>query len=163
MRKILEKYDKFEKNLLILSLFVNTIIVFMQVIMRSVFNASISWSEEMSRYIFIWQIWMGTSIAFKSNQHIKVDLIYNIFKSKRAHKIIETIVDLIWLIFNVFLCYVGFKLLVSMNARGALSSGMRLPLVYVYLALPLSSLILSIRIVLSIFDKFTKNTVEEVK
>lgn len=163
MRKILEKYDKFEKNLLILSLLVNTIIVFMQVIMRSVFNASISWSEEMSRYIFIWQIWMGTSIAFKSNQHIKVDLIYNIFKSKRAHKIIETIVDLIWLIFNVFLCYVGFKLLVSMNARGALSSGMRLPLVYVYLALPLSSLILSIRIVLSIFDKFTKNTVEEVK
>ena len=60
--------------------------------------------------------------------------------------------NIIWFSFNVFLVYVGVKLLGSMNARNALSSGMRLPLVYVYAALPVSSFILAIRILFDSID-----------
>lgn len=53
--------------------------------MRTVFHNSLSWSEELSRYIFIWQIWLGASIALKEDEHINVTLIYN-FVKKKEHR-----------------------------------------------------------------------------
>lgn len=154
MKKFLDKYNYLEERFLVFSLGVTVLLVFFQIIMRTLFNASLSWSEELSRYIFIWQIWLGTSVAFSKREHIKVDLIFSIFKSKRSHKIINFIVSLIWLSFNVFLVYQGIKLLNSMNARNALSSGMRIPLIYIYAALPISSFMLSIKILYSMFEEF---------
>ena len=152
MRNLLKKFNKFEEMVLVSSLVLNVMIVFMQVIMRYFFNTSITWSEELSRYIFIWQVWLGSSIAFVDNQHIRVDLIFSIFKSENSQKVLHLINNIIWFSFNVFLVYVGVKLLGSMNARNALSSGMRLPLVYVYAALPVSSFILAIRILFDSID-----------
>lgn len=162
MEKLLKRYNKIEETILVGSLIVNVCIVFIQVIMRYFFNTSLAWSEELSRYIFIWQVWLGSSIAFVDRQHIRVDLIFSIFKSKKSEKIINLLVNIIWLIFNLFLVYIGIKLLQSMSARNALSSGMRLPLVYVYSALPVSSFILSIRILFNTIDLITgKNSIEE--
>ena len=155
MRNLLKKFDKFEEMVLVSSLVINVIIVFMQVIMRYFFNTSLTWSEELSRYIFIWQVWLGSSIAFVDNQHIRVDLIFSIFKSEKSQRVLHLINNIIWFSFNVFLFYVGVKLLESMSARNALSSGMRLPLVYVYAALPVSSFILTIRVLLDSIDLIT--------
>lgn len=159
MKKVIEKFDIFEERLLVASLAFNVLVVFFQIIMRSIFNMSISWSEELSRYIFIWQTWLGVSIAYRYNEHIRVDMIYNFFKSEKSKKSINAIVDLIWLGMNLFLLYQGVKLLGSMNARNALSSGMRLPLVYIYAALPISSLLLSMRIIVNFFYKNDENNI----
>lgn len=56
-------YNNLEEYLLVVSLVINVLLVFLQVIMRTVFKNSLTWSEELSRYIFIWQIWLGASIA----------------------------------------------------------------------------------------------------
>ena len=58
-------YNNLEEYLLVVSLVINVLLVFLQVIMRTVFKNSLTWSEELSRYIFIWQIWLGASIALK--------------------------------------------------------------------------------------------------
>lgn len=48
-------YNNLEEYLLVVSLVINVLLVFLQVIMRTVFKNSLTWSEELSRYIFIWQ------------------------------------------------------------------------------------------------------------
>ena len=58
-----------------------------------------------------------------------------------------------WLAFNIFLTYKGFDLCQSMASRHTLSSGMRLPLTYVYAALPVASFFLSLRLVYSLYTK----------
>ena len=68
-------YNNLEEYLLVVSLVINVLLVFLQVIMRTVFKNSLTWSEELSRYIFIWQIWLGARIALKYNEHIRVTLI----------------------------------------------------------------------------------------
>lgn len=153
MKKILDTYDKIEEGILVFSLVLNVLLITLQIVMRSIFNSSLSWSEELSRYIFIWQIWMGVSIAYKEKQHINVDLIFSIFKSEEFKRGMEILVDIICLIFNGFLLSEGIKLLISMNARGALSSGMRLPLIYVYAALPVSSFFVMIRLIVNIVEQ----------
>lgn len=147
MKRWIAYYDSFEEKLLIISLAVNVILILSQIIMRAAFNASLVWSEEVARYIFIWQIWLGTSVSYRRKSHISVDIIYNIFKSRLSHKIIRTGIDLIWLGFNLYLFYAGAKLVDSMITRHVLSAGLRLPLVYVYAALPVSAAILSLRLI----------------
>ena len=147
MKKFLQKYDKFEEYLLIGSLVFNVLLIFSQIFMRTIFNYSLSWTEEFSRYIFIWQTWLGTSIALKYKQHIRVEILINIFKKAKNKKILEISVNLIWIAFSIFLLYAGTLLCKSMIARNVLSSGMRIPLVFVYSCLPISSLIVLIRLI----------------
>ena len=147
MKKFLQKYDKFEEYLSTASLVFNVLLIFSQIFMRTIFNYSLSWTEELSRYIFIWQTWLGTSIALKYKQHIRVEILINIFKKAKNKKILEISVNLIWIAFSIFLLYAGTLLCKSMIARNVLSSGMRIPLVFVYSCLPISSLIVLIRLI----------------
>ena len=61
--------DHLEEYILIGSLFVSVALVFVQIVMRYAFKNSIFWSEELVRYIFLWQIWLGASYATKENKH----------------------------------------------------------------------------------------------
>ena len=53
------------------------IFVFGNVIMRYFFNSSLTWAEEVSRFLFIWLIFLGSIIAFKDNEHLGVDTLVN--------------------------------------------------------------------------------------
>ena len=156
MRKLISFYDQFEEKLLVGSLMFSTALIFIQVIMRSGFNSSLSWSEELSRYIFIWQIWLGTSIALRTDKHISVDILLGAFKSARAKACIRFIGMLIWFLFSLFLLYNGGLLTKSMIARKTLSSGMRIPLYVVYASLPISSLMVCLRLIEKLKYNFLK-------
>ena len=139
-------YNNLEEYLLIASLVLNVLLVFTQVIMRTVFRNSLTWSEELSRYIFIWQIWLGASIALKYNEHIRVTLIFSFLKNKRVQAFIALLADLIWFLFCAYMIVNGKELLMSMAGRKAVSSGLRLPLIYVYAVFPLASFLVCVRL-----------------
>lgn len=58
-----------------LCLAVMSILVFGNVVLRYLFNSGITWSEEMSRYFFVFMIFVGSISAMLSNRHISVDLL----------------------------------------------------------------------------------------
>lgn len=145
-------YNKAEEYLLVSSLALTVILVFAQVVMRKIFNQSISWSEELCRYIFIWQIWFGVSLAFRNKQHIAIEMVTDKLNGK-SKIIYQMVANIITLGFNIFLMTYGFKLVSMMIGRGAVSSGLRVPLYIVYLAVPLSSLVIVFRLVGQIFGQ----------
>lgn len=147
LKKLIYGYDKLEEYMLCASLVLTTLIIFAQIIMRSVFNNSLTWSEELTRYIFIWQIWLGVSIAQKEKQHIKVELLFNFFKGERFRAAIDIVATLILIAFNIFLVVNGGELVRQMFVRNNVSGAMRLPLYIVYAVLPLSAFLLSLRLI----------------
>ena len=54
--------EQFEKWALIASLIVMVLLTFMQVVLRWFGNATV-WAEELSRYIMLYQVWVGASYA----------------------------------------------------------------------------------------------------
>ncbi|MFC3339962.1 TRAP transporter small permease [Paracandidimonas soli] len=51
------------------------VLVFGNVILRYLFNSGITWSEEMSRYFFVFMIFFGSASAAIMGKHISVDLL----------------------------------------------------------------------------------------
>ena len=145
LKKFVKVYDELEAKVLVFSLVVTVLVIFAQIIARlPMINSSLTWSEELARYIFIWQIWLGMSIGLKDNKHIQVELLYQFVKGRPA-KILKIIVTLLCIAMCVALVYYGGKFTLNAYNRHTLSAAMRLPLWYVYLALPFSSLATGLR------------------
>src|SRR5690606_1775674 len=51
------------------------VLVFGNVVLRYLFNSGITWSEEMSRYFFVFMIFFGSASASILDKHISVDLV----------------------------------------------------------------------------------------
>ncbi len=106
-------------------LFCIVVVITAQIIWRYVFNNSLSWSEELSRYLFAWLIFVGASLAIKEGAHIKVDLFYNMYgpRAKRT-------VDLVLYVLTVFVQ--GYFLVYSVEfiikTHGTYSTAMQLPM-----------------------------------
>ena len=84
-----------------------TLLVFVQVVMRYVFNNSLSWSEELARYTFIWLIYIGISYGCKLRKHIKIDAALYLFP-KKARPYVVLLGDILFIAFAVYITYTGF-------------------------------------------------------
>lgn len=119
-----------EEVLLIALLAVTSIIVFAQVIMRFVFQNSLTWSEELARYLFIWMIYIGVSYGIRNHSHLKVDALDALF-GPRGRLITDIIVQLLLLAFIATMTWFGWNIVLRATR---LSAAMSMPMRYVYLA-----------------------------
>lgn len=82
--------DKAEDICLVAMFALMVAAIFLQIIMRFVFNNSLVWSEELGKFIFVWISWVGLSIGERRNEHIKITLVTDRF-SPKVQKIFEII------------------------------------------------------------------------
>jgi TRAP-type transport system small permease protein len=85
-------------------------IVAAEVFCRYILNASLAWSEELSRYLFIWVSFLGAVIALVRGTHIGVDsLVRRLRPPVRAA--VEQCVGALILGFSLLLAWQGMALL----------------------------------------------------
>ncbi|QIW16642.1 C4-dicarboxylate ABC transporter permease [Pasteurellaceae bacterium RH1A] len=77
-----------------------SILVFLNVVLRYGFNSSISVTEEVSRYLFVWLAFLGAILAFGENSHVRVTMLVDKL-SPRGQKILSLVTDSLML----FCCY----------------------------------------------------------
>src|SRR5665648_198612 len=108
IRKIANIYNKTEEYFLLTALVISVVLIFYQVVMRYVFNNSSSWTEELSRYLFIWMSWLGTSLSARENKHIRVELLETALINRGKFKqknVLFIIILMIWTCFTIVLSY----------------------------------------------------------
>jgi C4-dicarboxylate transporter DctQ subunit len=133
--------NKFAEKAVIFLMTAISVIIFVQVVSRYVFNSSLTWSEEVGRYILIWITFLGASIGVKKYSHIGIDFIYEKISIKNK-KILDFIIIFIGLVFSFIMFYYGFKL--AYMVRFQKSSALLIPMTIPYLALPVSGLLIFI-------------------
>ena len=82
MEKIVSIATKLVEFVLFLLLVGMVIMVAGNVILRYGFSSGIVFSEEMSRYFFVWMTFVGAVLAFKENGHIGVETLVSRFGRK---------------------------------------------------------------------------------
>jgi TRAP-type C4-dicarboxylate transport system permease small subunit len=116
---------------------VMTAIIIVQVFMRYVFLYSLSWSEEVARYLMIWVSFLGASLALKYGFHIGVEFVINrISEGKRVW--INLIAKVGILLFLIYFTIGGFRL--SWAVRDQDSPALLFSMAYAYLSAPVGGL-----------------------
>ena len=67
-------FNRVEEGFLVYSFAFSLALVFIQVCFREA-GHSLSWSEEIARYLFIWQCWISVSLAERSKVHIRIFMV----------------------------------------------------------------------------------------
>lgn len=73
---------KLEEGIISLLLASMTLLVFVEVVMRFVFNVGIAWSQEMTLLLSGWLVMFGVSYGIKVGSHIGVDALVKLFSAK---------------------------------------------------------------------------------
>nr|WP_251025832.1 TRAP transporter small permease [Bacillus sp. ISL-47] len=130
--------------------------VFGNVVLRYVFNSGLTWSEEMSRYFFVWLVFLGAIAALKDKMHLGVDIVVNALP-KGLQKVVFIISNAIVLYLLWLVLEGSWKMtLLNMNSTGP-ATGM--PLSYLYGIGIVSSIWMMVLIIASLF-KAIKGTSE---
>ncbi|NCF09645.1 MAG: TRAP transporter small permease subunit [Gammaproteobacteria bacterium] len=74
--------NEIEETMIALILGVMTIITFVNVIARYVFNDNILWALETTVFLFAWLVLLGASYCVKTHSHLGVDAVINIVSTK---------------------------------------------------------------------------------
>lgn len=138
-------WDHFEEYVLVWSLMFSVALVFFQIVMRYVFSHSLSWTEELARYLFIWQVWLGASFAVKRRAHLKITVLTDSLTGL-SQKSVELLSLFLWFGVSLFLAYSGGKLALLLLQRGQVSPAMRMPIGYAYASVPVGSFLMCIRL-----------------
>ncbi|HYR02471.1 MAG TPA: TRAP transporter small permease [Syntrophobacteria bacterium] len=116
-----------------------TLVVATQVICRYLLGASLTWSEEASRYLLVWITFLGGSAAFKRGMHTGFDAVVRALSpwARRAARLV-TLLAIV-----TFLVIAGLKgMQLALFNMAQRSPAMRLPMGIVYLAIPTGCLLM---------------------
>ena len=122
---------------------VMTVIIINQVFMRYLFLYSLSWSEEVARYLMIWVSFLGASLALKYGFHIGVEFIMNRIPEK-IRGWVHLVAKIGILIFLIYFTIGGFQ--VSWAVRDQDSPALLFSMAYAYLAAPVGGLFMIIQL-----------------
>ena len=151
--KVLKFIDEqLEKWFLIVSLIVMVLVTFMQIVLRW-FNAATVWAEEFSRYVMLYQVWVGASYAVHEDAHIRITALIGKLSGGRRRGM-DLVVLTRWLLFE------GCVLVGKIAAMGQVSSAMRIPMTIPYASVPIGGALMTIRLVQKIVERL-RNTQEE--
>jgi len=114
-------------------------LTFAQVVFRYLLHHSLSWSEEVGRYIFVWITFLGLAAAFRSGSHVALDILAGLLPPL-PRRILAVINSLFIVVLSLALVVGGVKLMeFGVNQR---SPALDTPMYLIYIVIPISGVAL---------------------
>lgn len=137
--------ENLEEFLLIVFLIGITCIMGIQVLCRYLFGMSLSWSEELTRYLFIWCGFLSVSYCSKKCLSIKIEQFVALFP-RRGKAIFKLVNHTFELIFFLYMMPFAYSYMYSAIESGQVSPACGIPMYLVQAAPLVSFLLVSLRI-----------------
>lgn len=160
--KFLDKLELAEKIFLGITVGVMVVVMVYQVVLRYCFSSANSWSEELARYLFIYDVMIAAAIATRRNSHLQVDFLINLFKPKVKcmFTIGATIAGIVFLgfLFN-------YSLTLCQTAASNISAGLQISMAIPYACMPIGAVLMiitSLEVILKNVEKMRELGKEEV-
>ena len=123
MSKIFSVLEKVVSCLCVITM---SILVFINVIFRFVFNNSLAFSDEISTYLFVLMSFMGTAVAARRGAHLGLSIITDKVNPK-VRTIIGMIMYGISALFCLLIVIFGVQMVISEYQMGQQSAAMQWP------------------------------------
>jgi len=155
MTKVLGHLDRNLERWALLAFYMMIVVtMFVEVIRREIFAYSSIWGEEIVRYSFIYLAWIGAAAAVRERAHIRIDVLFH-YVSSRIKALLYIFGDLVMLGLAVLALILSFEVVEVSWRFGSVSHGLRVSMVFFLMAVPLGFLLVSIRLLQSLYRDFT--------
>lgn len=141
----------FEENACMVLMATMVFALTLQVFMRFVLSSSLAWTEELSRYSFIWTVYMGGVLAVKHSQHVRITAQFLIFPPK-VRVVVIMFTDLLWIAANFFIAYQSGLALQNAFEFPEVSPTLGIVKGYVEAMLPACFLLMNVRLVMKYWE-----------
>jgi|SRR6056297_1310809 len=153
-----ELVDKWIRYLVFILISAMIIITTLQVFCRVLFTA-LSWSEEATRYLLVWSTFFTATLAYKRGKHIAITFVVE-FLPKKIKALVIFLGYFLSAIFFMTVFYYGMQMINLQIFQ--ISPAMGIPMKHVYLAIPISMVIMMIHAASGAFKKEADNSGKEV-
>lgn len=113
-------------------------VILLQVIVRYVIKIPLVWTEEFVRFTLVWLVLLSSALVMDRGEHIEIDLLDR-YLPPALRRWRAAIVALLSAVFLLVLARQGFTF---MQRGFAVSPAMRLPLRWVYAAIPVGAVLM---------------------
>lgn len=135
------KLDKILGSILVFLLAMMVLAVIWQVFSRYIVNNPSSFTEELSRYLFIWIGLLGAAYAAGQQTHLAIDILPPKLNPPNRIKL-RIFINVLIILFCLTVLVIGGANLVYVNYDlGQFSAALNLPLSVVYLVLPIAGVL----------------------
>lgn len=114
---------------------------------RFVFGFSIAWADELSRFLFIWIIFIGAALAYFRDEHISVGYLVERLPPRVAHAV-ELVKEILVLLIVGFILWGAWQTMVVHPGRSAL---LGVPMNWVRVSVPIAAVLMSLMCAYRIF------------
>lgn len=120
---------------------------FLQIIGRYVFPTPLPWTEEMTRYMFVWMTYIALGYAVKMDKHIRILFFRNLFKAK-IRLLFDIFSDLVFIVFSYIVTIYSYEMMMTIKQGGQTAISLEfVPMWVLYLVMPVGFFILILRLI----------------
>jgi C4-dicarboxylate transporter, DctQ subunit len=136
--------NRLEEGVIAFLLTAMTLITFMQVVARYVFNYSFTWALELVTFLFAGMIFLGISYGVRAGSHIGVDALVKILPRAVA-RAVAIAATVLCMIYAAIVFYGGWIYVAKMHEIGILAQDIPIPQWVPRLVLPFGYVLLFFR------------------
>jgi TRAP-type transport system small permease protein len=150
MRNLLIRIEDVALSVLMIVLVLD---VTAQVLARYVMLQPLSWTEELARYTFIYVTFFGSAAAIRDRSHVSIDVCVKLLPLS-AQLIISLAADALIIASLAYLFY--WSILSTLKVKILHSVAMQISFSFIYVIVPISLLLMILRIVIRIIEDVTR-------
>ena len=153
IHKKLEWLDNYlEESILVIFLMLICIAMFLQIIMRFVFRAPLTWPEEFCRYCFVVSVMLASGYCIRKGKMLRIDTVINLFPAKIAF-LLDIFSSVLTLVFCCIMIRPAYTVMVGAFRISQVSPAMEIPVGFLYASAPLGFVVGAFRSIQSIWRK----------
>lgn len=150
-------YDNFEAYVCVFLVALMILCLTTQVFVRMTMGSSIAWAEELSRFCFIWTVYIGSSLAAKRTAHVRVTAQF-ILAPVKVRIFFRMLADTVWMAFNLFAAYHCAGFIANALQYPEVSPTLQWTTAYIELVIPVSFVCMTWRTLEVYITHWRKNT-----
>lgn len=135
------------KWIVVLLLAAMSVIVFTNVALRYTTNYSITWAEEVARYLMIWMTFLGAGLVLRFGGHVAITNLHDLL-SARGQQLIRLVIAVILFAFFAVMMWVGYEYMSRMGRQ--MTPATRISFSYIYAAMPIGFALLVLHFAMTV-------------
>ncbi|QJT08704.1 TRAP transporter small permease [Oceanidesulfovibrio marinus] len=150
-------YNNFEEVFSALCVGAMVACLMIQVGARWITGAGVPWTEELSRYTFLWSVFVAAALVAKQGTHVRISAQYLLMPPK-ARLVFRMFVDALWVCMNLYIASLSWNVIQSGLEFPELSPTLNIVRGYVEMIIPFGFALMSWRIVEGYIIHWRKGT-----